>query len=74
MRWPPEAFWNATLADIHSAVTGYLESRGAKPAANDKAELYDELLELGREARRRERMDERERARASSEPERTPAP
>lgn len=56
LRWPPEAFWGATLAEVHSALTGYLESRGVRPAEDPgKAKMYDELLELGRAARREER-------------------
>ena len=58
LRWPPEAFWGATLADVHSAITGYLESKGVKPV-DSKAEMYDELLEMAREARRNERRQAR---------------
>jgi hypothetical protein len=44
-------------------VTGFLESRGVKPQ-DGKAEMYDELLEMAREARREERRREREAAKA----------
>lgn len=58
MRWPPEAFWDATLADIHSAVVGYLESKGVQPKGA-KSDMYDDLLAMAREARKQERAAER---------------
>ena len=54
LRWTPDAFWGATLAEIHSATTGYLETRGVAPR-DARADVYDELLEVGRAAIRAER-------------------
>ena len=58
LRWPPEAFWNATLSDIHSALVGHLESKGVAPKGA-KSEIYDELLDMARKARAEERKAER---------------
>lgn len=54
LRWTPDAFWGATLAEIHSATIGYLETRGVAPR-DAKADIYDELLEVARDAIRAER-------------------
>lgn len=59
LRWTPSEFWGATLAELQSAVTGYLETRGVTPRGA-KADLYDELLEIGREAVRQERQQQQE--------------
>jgi hypothetical protein len=61
LRWTPDAFWGATLAEVDNAVVGYLETRGVQPRGA-KAAMYDELLEIGRaakraEGRRHERID-----------------
>lgn len=54
LRWTPDAFWGATLAEIHSAITGFLETRGVAPR-DAKADMYDELMEVARAAQRAER-------------------
>lgn len=54
LRWPPDAFWNATLADVNSAVTGYLETKVVSPP-DSKAAMYDELLAVAKAARDAER-------------------
>ena len=53
LRWPPDAFWGATLAEIHSALTGYLESRGVKSPAVE-AESWGDIIAMARAARARE--------------------
>lgn len=57
LRWPPDAFWGATLAEVHSALYGLLESKGVKQAG--QSEMYGELLDMAREARREERRADR---------------
>lgn len=54
LRWPPDAFWGATLAEIHSAITGWLETRGVAPPDSKRA-MYDELLDLAKKAKAEER-------------------
>jgi hypothetical protein len=54
LRWTPDAFWGATLADVHSGLTGFLETRGVAPP-DAKREAYDEMLAVAREAKREER-------------------
>jgi hypothetical protein len=49
LRWTPDAFWGATMAELDNAIVGYMETRGVKPRTARVAEL-DELLRLGREA------------------------
>jgi hypothetical protein len=54
LRWTPDAFWGATLAEIHSALTGYLETRGVTPPDSKRA-MFDNLLAMAREAKAEER-------------------
>lgn len=60
LRWSPDDFWGATLAELTAGVMGYLETRGQK-RPEPKAAQYDALLEMAAQARRAERRAERER-------------
>jgi hypothetical protein len=52
LRWPPSEFWNATLAEIASAVAGFLEeTRGIRPR-DAAGEMYDDLIAVAHEAMR----------------------
>ena len=45
LRFPPDFFWNMTVAELTAALDGWTESHGGKKSA-DKSEMYDELLQL----------------------------
>jgi hypothetical protein len=48
LRWPPAVFWNATLAEVAIASSGYVESRtGQSPRARLErlAAMYAEVQE-----------------------------
>lgn len=58
LRWTPDAFWSATLAEVDNAVQGYLEdTRGIEPRGS-RDDLYDELKRIGDEAVAREKAEE----------------
>lgn len=51
--WTPDAFWDATLAEVTAGVMGYLETKGqARPGA--KANVYGDLFDMALKARRDE--------------------
>lgn len=63
LRWTPEAFWGATLAEIDNATQGYLEdTRGHEPRGS-KSGMWDELREIGDAAVRAEREAARQQER-----------
>jgi hypothetical protein len=51
LRWTPDVFWNATLAEVTAGILGYLETRGVQ-RPNAKAPVYDALLDMVRQAKR----------------------
>lgn len=54
LRWTPDAFWDATLAEVTAGVIGYMETRG-QTRPNAKAKTFDGLLDMIRQAQREER-------------------
>jgi hypothetical protein len=51
LRWAPDVFWSATLAELTAGVVGYLETRGVQ-RPNAKAAVYDALIDMVRQAKR----------------------
>lgn len=51
--WTPDAFWNATLAEVTAGVMGFLEAKGqARPS--DKSDAYGGLFDMALKTRRAE--------------------
>lgn len=59
LRWTPDAFWGATLAEVTAGVMGYLEAEKGQARPGAKAGVFDGLLDMARKARREEIRAER---------------
>lgn len=55
LRWTPEVFWDATLAELTAGILGYMETRGAE-RPNAKASVYDDLQDFMRTMKREGRL------------------
>ena len=53
LRWTPEAFWGATLAEVTAGLVGFAEAKtGRRSSAHNPG--MDSLLDMARQARRDE--------------------
>lgn len=67
LRWTPDAFWGATLAEIDNAIGGFLEeARGIEPRGA-KSSIWDELREIGDEAVKAERAAARQQEKEAAD-------
>lgn len=55
LRWTPETFWNATLAELYAGLAGLLEFEKDVEPRSAKSDMYDSLLDMALEAQRAER-------------------
>jgi hypothetical protein len=53
LRWPPAAFWGATLAEVCAGVCGFVESRTGK----NPRQQSERMAALYREAREAEEAE-----------------
>lgn len=58
LRWTPEAFWGATLAEVTAGLVGFAEAKTGRRSSAHNPTL-EGLLDMARQARREEIRAER---------------